>query len=130
MELVAVPPRLHSLPGRFGPRPRTSAGVPFRQIDQFPPAEAHQRLFELALGMPGVRSRQSRVAPPQSCALYLPGPAPAGPPDAFTDDREFCHLHAPPEGSVHLTLPPAAVESIVALGWAERHPIHRLGLFR
>ena len=129
MELLIASPQLRLLPGRFGPRPRVTDGLPFRQADQFPPVEMLQRLFELCLGLPGVRSRPSRFATPQSRALYLTDPAPAGPPEAFIDGREFCHLHAPPEGSVHLTLPPGVVEQLVALGWVVRHPINHLGLF-
>jgi phospholipase/carboxylesterase len=104
--------------------------LPFRQTDQFPPLEMLERLFHRCVGIPGVRIRQSRCAPEQSRALYLDGPAPAGPPEAFIDGREFCHLHAPPEGSVHLTLPSSVVEQLVALGWILRHPIHELGVFQ
>jgi hypothetical protein len=129
MELLTAVPHLHLLPGRFGPRPRTTDGLPFRQADQFPPVEMLHRLMDRCLGIPGVRSRRSRFSTPQSRALYLTDPAPAGPAEAFIDGREFCHLHAPPEGSVHLTLPPAIVEQLVALGWVSRHPIHQVGLF-
>lgn len=128
MEAVRLVGASYLLLRRPGPRPRASAGLPFRQLDQFPPIGMTQRLVEMCLDLPGVRSRQSRVAPPQSRALCLIEPPAAGPPEAFIDGREFCHLHAPPEGSIHLTLPPADAEAIIALGWAERHPIHSAGL--
>lgn len=130
MELLTALPRLHLLPGRFGPRPRVTDGLPFRQTDQFPPADVLHRLVERCLGIPGVRSRQSRFATPQSRALYLADPAPNGPAEAFIDGREFCHLHAPPEGSLHLTLPASVVEQLTALGWVMRHPAHQLGIFQ
>lgn len=126
MDLVSFSP---DLPGRFGPRPRTTSALPFRQIDQFPPAEMIGRLVERCIGLPDVRVRQARFAPPDTRALCLSGSAASGPPEAFIDVREFCHLHSTVDGSVHLTLPPAAIERVVALGWAERHPIHTLGLF-
>jgi hypothetical protein len=121
---------LHRLPGRFGPRPRSSAALPFRQLDQFPPDELQHRLFEMSLRLQGVRSRQSRLAVPQSRALCLSAMEACGPPEAFIDGLEFCHLHALPEGCIHMTLPPAVVENVVALGWAERHPVQNLGMWR
>jgi hypothetical protein len=130
MELSTASRQLHLLPGRFGPRPRVLDALPFRQADQFPPADVLQRLLERCLGIPGVRSRQSRFATPQSLALYLADRTPTGPPEAFIDGREFCHLHAPPEGSLHLTLPGGVVEQLTALGWVTRHPIHHLGIFQ
>jgi hypothetical protein len=126
---VDVPiPELYALPRRFGPRPRSGARLPFRPLDQFPPAGLAGQLHRLCLELPGVRIRQSRFADPQSRALWLAGSSLEGPPEAFIDGREFCHLHEPPGGSIHLTLPPAEVEGVVARGWAERHPIHHLGL--
>ena len=121
-------PELYSVPRRFGPRPRSSARLPFRQLDQYPPSGMMERLHRMCLDLPGVRSRESRFASPRSRALWVAGPASAVPPEAFIDGREFCHLGAPPEGSIHLTLPPSEVEGVVARGWAERHPLHRLGL--
>jgi hypothetical protein len=130
MELLTASRQFYRLPGRFGPRPRVSDALPFRQADQFPSADVLQRLLERCVQIPGVRSRQSRFATPQSRALYLADPAPNGPPEAFIDGREFCHLHAPPEGSLHLTLPGDVVEQLTALGWVMRHPVHQLGLFQ
>jgi phospholipase/carboxylesterase len=128
MELVRIPLELHLLPVRFGPRPRATGILPFRQIDQLSPIELTDRLFTMCLDLPGVRSRQSRLASPQTRALCLVDGAASGPPEAFIDAREFCHLHTPPSGSIHLTLPAEAIEGVVALGWAERHPIQNLGL--
>src|SRR4051812_22425571 len=119
---------LHVLPRRFGPRPRSSTGLPFRQLDQLPPLGIIDRLHEMCLELQGVRTRQSRFAAPRSRALWLAEPAAPGPQNAFIDGREFCHLDEPPEGSIHLTMPPSDVESVVARGWAERHPIYTLGV--
>jgi len=130
MESVIHSRELRLLPGRIGPRPRLSAALPFRQLDQYPEAEWPQRLFELCVCLPGVRSRQSRLATVQSRALFVSDEGACGPPEAFIDGREFCHLHGLPEGSVHLTLPPSVIESVAALGWAARHPARSLGLFK
>jgi hypothetical protein len=130
MELLSQFEAAGRMPGRFGPRPRSSAGLPFRPLDQFPPAELHEKLQERCLSLPGVRSRQSRVATTGSRALFLADGESYGPPEAFIDGREFCHMHPPPEGSLHLILPPQEIERLVALGWAERHPIQNVGVFR
>jgi hypothetical protein len=130
MQLAQLPQETHLLPGRFGPRPRTSTALPFRQLDQFPPAEMVSRLARLCRDLPGVRLRESRMAAPGTLALAIDDGAAGGPEQAFIDGHEFCHLHPPPHGSIHLTLPIPAVEGIVALGWAERHPIHTLGVMK
>jgi hypothetical protein len=36
---------------------------------------------------------------------------------------EFAHLHPQHDGSMHMTLPPDTVDTIIANGWAERHPL-------
>ncbi|PWT84121.1 MAG: phospholipase [Proteobacteria bacterium] len=113
---------------REGPPPRTSDVLPFRQLDQWPPTEIHERLLEACASLDGVRVRQSRMASPRTCALCLPPGLAGGPPEAFIDPHEFCHLHPLPEGSIHLVLPPAMLESAMALGWAERHPISWAGI--
>jgi hypothetical protein len=87
-----------------------------------------EELLERSLAIPHVRQKQSRMASPRSSALYLPDEFAAGPPEAFIDEHEFCHLHPLPEGSVHLTLPLLLVEEVVRRGWAERHPIARAGI--
>jgi hypothetical protein len=116
------------LPDRFGPRPRSTVRLPFRQLEQFPPAEIHRRLLELSVEMPHVHARESRLASPHCIALCVDDAVSAGPVGSFIDGHEFCHLHPPPEGCIHVKIPPSTVEAVVALGWAERHPLHRLGL--
>jgi hypothetical protein len=130
MQLAQLPQQTHLLPGRFGPRPRTSSGLPFRQLDQFPAAEMVSRLAKLCRDLPGMRLRESRMAVPGTVALAIDDGAARGPEQAFIDGHEFCHLHPAPHGSIHMTLPVPAVEGIVALGWAERHPIHTLGVMK
>src|SRR5947209_19512266 len=82
-----------SLPLRPGPQPCSSAVLPFRQTDQWPPAEIQGRLLEGCAAMTGVRMRESRMALPGVHALYLPDNLASAPPEAFIDGHEFCHLH-------------------------------------
>ena len=70
------------LPARVGPRPRTRMALPHMQLDQWPPAEIARQLVELALSIPGIRAKQSRMAFPTSLALCLEDDfahGPAGP---------------------------------------------------
>jgi Family of unknown function (DUF5519) len=82
----------------------------------------------MSLRLPNVRSKQSRMASPEVRALYLPDRAAGGPPDAFIDGHEFCHLHPLPEGAAHLTLPDPLRDQVVELGWAEVHPAAQAGV--
>ena len=102
------------LPLRAGSRPRTTPTNPHTQLDQQP---ADPRLAdELAISVPGAR------------ALVLAAGEPAGPPEAFLIGREFAHLHPAPDHSAHAMLPPEVVREAVDAGWAEPHPVARLGL--
>jgi hypothetical protein len=68
------------------------------------------------------------MASPDSRALYLADEIASGPPEAFIDENEFCHLHPLPVGSIHLTLPRILRDEVVRLGWGEPHPIADAGL--
>jgi len=87
-----------------------------------------EELLDRSLELPGVQSKQSRMASPRSHALYLADRIAAGPPEAFIDAHEFCHLHPLPEGGIHLTLPKILREEVVRLAWGERHPIAEVGI--
>lgn len=113
---------------RVGPRPRMHRALPHLQLDQQPSDEAVEELVERCLSIPFVRSKQSRMASPGSHALYLRDEFAIGPPEAFIDGHEFCHLHASPEGSIHLTLPAVLRGEVIRLGWGERHPIAAAGI--
>jgi phospholipase/carboxylesterase len=112
---------------RNGPRPLTRAGLPHEQLEQWAPPIIAADLIERSLGLPFVRSRQSRMALAGSCALSLPDDHANGPSEAFIDDHEFCHLHPLPKGSLHLTLPYDVRLNAIDFGWAEPHPAVRSG---
>ena len=46
-----------------------------------------------------------------------------GPAGAVQRGREFAHLHPAYDGSLHLTLPSAAVQVVLDKGWGELHPV-------
>lgn len=70
----------------------------------------------------------SRISVPGARALTLSAGEPVGPPEAFMIDREFAHLHPAPDHSLHAMLPPDIASEAVDAGWAEAHPVARMGL--
>jgi hypothetical protein len=112
---------------RIGVPPRTSAVLPHLQLDQLSTPEVEVELIQRSLALPCVSSRQSRMANPNCLALFLPDTCAAGPPDAFIDGHEFCHLHPWPESSIHLTLPRDWRKLALEFGWAEPHLVTRIG---
>jgi hypothetical protein len=107
---------------RAGARPRTTATNPHTQLDQNAPPALQEKLFAIARGLAGVVVGPSHVSVPGARAFHLPAcrhPAEAG----FMIEREFAHLHPPGDGSLHMSLPPAVVETVVENGWAEYHPL-------
>ena len=111
---------------RVGPPPRTKPGFPHAQLDQWPPRAIAEELLARSLQLPHVRSRQSRMASPDTRALCLPDSFAGGPTEAFIDGHEFCFLHPRPEFGIHLTLPKNLREDARELGWVEPHPLTRL----
>jgi hypothetical protein len=117
------------LPHRADSRPRTTPTNPHTQLDQQPtdPRLADE-LARRAFALPGVVEEPSRISVPGARALVLAAGVPAGPPEAFLVGREFAHLHPAPDHSAHAMLPPEVVREAVEAGWAEPHPVARMGL--
>jgi Family of unknown function (DUF5519) len=117
------------LPQRAGPRPQTTPTNPHTQLDQQPadPRLARE-LARRAFSLPGVIEEPSGISVPGARALVLAPGEPAGPPEAFLIAREFAHLHPSPDHSAHAMLPPEVVREAVDAGWAEPHPVARMGL--
>jgi hypothetical protein len=118
-----------SLPPRLGQRPHTTPTNPHTQLDQ-QPADAGIRpmLAERLFALPDVEERPTLISVPGARALWLRDDVPPGPPEAFMIEREFAHLHPGGDQSLHATLPPDLAESAIAAGWAELHPVARMGL--
>jgi hypothetical protein len=116
-----------SLPARRGGKPNTQPGIPYVQLDQWPPTEIVRELRRQCLNLPNVKTRESRMAIPGSWVLTLPDSLAGGPPEAFIDGHEFCHLHPPPESGIHLTLSGELRQQVLDTGWGEVHPVARLG---
>ena len=107
---------------RAGPRPSTTPTNPHTQLTQNAPTDLQERVFSLASGLAGVQTGPSLVSVPGARAFHLPAPDQAAR-EAFMVAREFAHLHPAGDGSLHMTLPPDVVDSVIETGWAERHPL-------
>src|ERR1044071_2438804 len=95
-QLARVADRISDLPQRVGPRPRTRITLPHRQLDQLPPRDMVEQMVAMSTRLPHVRVRESRMACAASRALCLSDDFAGGPPNAFIDSHEFCHLHPLP----------------------------------
>ena len=113
---------------RAGVRPRTTPTNPHTQLDQNAPRPLQEQLVALARTLTGVVVGPSHVSVPGTRAFHLPRcgrPTEAG----FMVEREFAHLHPASDGSLHMVLPAATVQTAVDNGWAEYHPLAgKLGL--
>jgi len=85
-------------------------------------------LVRRALDLPGVSTRESRLAGPAVQAIWIRDEWAGGPKASFIDELEFCHLHPPPAGGIHLTLPEEVRQQAIELGWAEPHLIAGRGI--
>lgn len=118
----------HALPQRAGARPCTTSTNPHRQLDGQPTdPDLRIELAERVFALPDVGERPSQVSVPGARALWLRADAPAGPSEAFMSGREFAHLHPGDDQSLHAMLPGELVSAAIATGWAEPHPVVRLG---
>jgi hypothetical protein len=115
------------LPKRSGHPPRTTPTNPHTQLEQNPERQVVEELARRVFALPGVEERPSAISVPGARALWLSEDVQAGPPEAFMIGREFAHIHPMPDGSLHAALPPEAAREAVEKGWAEQHPMARMG---
>jgi hypothetical protein len=117
-----------SLRERRGPRPSTTPTNPHTQLDQQPDPTIVAALADALFALSGVSERPSAISVPGARALWLARADARGPRAAFLVGGEFAHLHPPPDASLHAALPPSVASEAIALGWAEVHPVARMGL--
>jgi len=115
------------LPKRSGSRPRTTPTNPHTQLEQNPQPEMVEELAQRIFTLPGVEERPSAISVPGARALWLQEEHAAGPQEAFMIGREFAHIHPMPDGSLHVALPPEVAQEAIGKGWAEQHPVARMG---
>jgi len=121
-------PEQPHLPQRSGPRPRTSTAIPHSQLDQQPTDTRHiEAVLAEATTWPSVREQPSSISVDGSRALTVEPGVETGPAEAFMVGREFCHVHAQGDLSLHATLPVSLAEAAERAGWAEPHFLVRTG---
>ncbi|KAK2739545.1 hypothetical protein FQN55_009421 [Onygenales sp. PD_40] len=127
----AVPPHIHpqtgilkDLPKRTGSRPEVIGLAPQRQVTERG-SQAMYAALTTAIKEFSVRHADSLFLATScfekhSTGLFsLPRCQ-----SHLTCNGEVCHSH-PSDGSMHLTLHPADVKTIIEKGWGERHPLAR-----
>jgi hypothetical protein len=120
--------RMQALPDREGLAPRMTLATPQEQLEHFP--DDWQLIVELAayaFALPHVVERPTRIAPDGSRALTLADSVLANA-DGFLIDREFAHIHNPPIGSMHATLPEPYRNLAIKKRWVLRHPLAVRGI--
>ena len=111
-----------TLSRRAGAAPRTYHGPPHTQLDQQPDARIRAQFGRRFGGLAGVDEQPTGVRfVPGARALCLSPDMAAGPPEAFITGREFAHLHALPDSSLHLVLPEPLAREAIEAGWGELH---------
>ncbi len=116
--------RIAKLPSRHGISPRMTPTNPQEQLEQFPEDwSVIERLAAYAFSLAHVVERPTQIAPPGSRALTFNQEDASHDRDAFMVDLEFAHIHNPPIGSMHLTLPTQVREAAITKGWTLRHPL-------
>lgn len=117
---------LHDLPSRTGPRPETKGIAPHRQVTQKGNAATYELLVaeieKLGLGGEDLYIGTSCFEK-HSIGLFTSHPV------NNTCGGEIWHTHPSDGGSMHLTLHPADVRTVLEAGWGERHPLARGGWF-
>ena len=116
-----------ALPERAGLRPSTTPTNPHTQLDQNPEDLVVRELAQRLFALPAVEERPSAISVPGARALWLRDEVSPGPPEAFLIGRGFAHIHPMPDGSMHATLPPELAQEAIEKGWAEQHPVARMG---
>jgi hypothetical protein len=116
-----------ALPERSGSRPRTTPTNPHTQLEQNPTREVVEELARRVFALPDVQERPSAISVPGARALSLSEDVQSGPQEAFMIGQEFAHIHPMPDGSLHAALPPEVAQEAVEKGWAEQHPVARMG---
>lgn len=120
--------KMRVLPEREGAVPRMTLANPQEQLEQFP--EDWQVIVDLAahaFALADVVERPTQIAPDGSRALNLAESVPANS-EAFLVGREFAHIHNPPIGSMHATLPEPYRSLALKKGWVLRHPFAVRGI--
>jgi phospholipase/carboxylesterase len=102
--------------------PLTTATSPHKQLSQNGAYHIHRKLMLWTYTISFVEIRPSLISKSGAQGLFLSETVKLINPHAVLE-REFCHIHPYPDGSLHLFLPMADAKEIVVKGWGEFHPL-------
>ena len=108
------------LASRTSPRPETTAYIPHVQIGVERVPKVNTELFRRVYSIFGIENRPSIISLPGALGLWLSEELSLEHPEVIVAGREFAHIH--PDGSLHISLPPARALEAVETGWAIQHP--------
>jgi len=108
------------LSSRASPRPETTAYIPHVQIGVERVPKVNTELFRRVYSIFGIENRPSIISLPGARGLWLSEELSLEHPEVIVAGREFAHIH--PDGSLHISLPPARALEAVETGWAIQHP--------
>lgn len=111
------------LPVRTSPQPKTSTGIPHKQINIKPIPEIQEELARRIYSIPGIEDKPSVVMLWQG--LWLSEDLVLENPQAVISGRELGHIHD--DGSMHIFLDPQRASEAIELGWAIDHPFAARG---
>lgn len=117
-----------TLSRRRGQPPETTDTNPHTQLTQNPDQQWYESLADRMFALPDASEQPSRISVPGARALVLDDHVEPGPQKAFLIDREFCHLHPPDDGSLHMALPPDVASEAARQDWTESHPMADRGV--
>ena len=113
---------------RVGPAPRTTSKLPHSQLDQQPEDSRYvDAILAEAATWPFVQEGPSEISVEGARALTLDPDRISGAAGAFLVQREFCHVHAQGDFSLHANLPLALASAAERAGWAKPHYLVKTG---
>ena len=102
--------------------PLTTATSPHKQLSQNGADHIHRKLMVWTYTISFVEIKPSIISKSRAHGLFLSEMVKLINPHALIE-REFCHIHPYPDGSLHLFLPMTDAKEIVLKGWGEFHPL-------
>jgi len=118
---------LSSLPARAGNRPLVQGIAPQRQRTEKSSMDVYKGLVSGMRRL--INDPANSLLERTSCFEKNSSGIFSSEPITRTCGGEVCHAH-PSDGSMHMTLHPADVKTILEKGWGERHPLARGGWCR
>ena len=117
---IAICGKADPLPIRSGNRPKTTDGVPHKQIGIKAVKSINKELQKMTFLIPGIKKGASFTPYANAVGIHLSPNTPIKNFNALLSGKEFSHFH--PDGSLHAPLSKNRAKEAVNAGWAVFHP--------